>query len=105
MFLGYYSKIKKFIVYAKDAGMFDGTNVFITVDFKIDSKWSGEEFMQHHSFSVFDSFLDLSAEKPDESKYANFSKEVRRNMALAPFYYTMKANEIVSFQFSHCYIT
>ncbi len=96
MFLGYYSKVRKILLTAKDYNFFDGTNVFITVDFTIDKAWEKEAWMEGNKISVYDSFFDLSAEKPKESIYANFSQEVRRRMAEAPFYYNMSASEDVS---------
>ena len=102
MFLGYYSKVRKLLLAAKLNGMFDGTFAFITVDFVVDDKWKNEKWFKDNNGNamkigdVYDSFLDLSAEKPDlDNKHKNFSLEVRRRMADPPFNRAMDPSEKV----------
>ena len=82
--------------------MFNGSFAFITVDFDVEDKWVNESWFRDDSgrrytiSEVYDSFLDLSAEKPDlENKHKNFSEEVRRRMADPPFNSPMKKSEKV----------
>ena len=102
VFLGYYSKVRKLLLAAKLNGMFDGTFAFITVDFVVDDKWKNEKWFKDNNGNamnigdVYDSFLDLSAEKPDlDNKHKNFSLEVRRRMADPPFNRAMDPSEKV----------
>lgn len=102
LFLGYYSKVSKLLLAARQHGMFNGEFAFITVDFIIEEKWANEAWFKDKSGNkyeiknIYNAFLDLSAEKPDlENKNKNFSLEVRRRMADSPFNRAMKSNEKV----------
>ena len=82
--------------------MFNGMFAFITVDFVVQDKWASEKWFKDNNGNpmkiseVYDSFLDLSAEKPDlENKHKNFSIEVRNRMADPPFNRPMSASEKV----------
>ena len=79
--------------------MFNGLYVFITVDFVTQSSWDKDGWLKDDGGTVrqvYDSFLDLSAEKPDlVKKHKHFSDEVRRRLAEPPFNYVMPASEKV----------
>eukprot|EP00795_Rhopilema_esculentum_P006236 gene6236-11647_t len=112
LFLGYYSKVRKLILAARQLGMFNGSFAFITVDFDVEDKWVNESWFRDDNgrrytiSEVYDSFLDLSAEKPDlENKHKNFSEEVRRRMADPPFNSPMKQSEKVDPASAYLYDT
>ena len=83
--------------------MFNGLYVFITVDFVAESKWNEQGWLKDDGgvvSQVYDSFLDLSAEKPDlVKKHKHFSDDVRRRMAEPPFNYVMPPSEKVCTSF------
>jgi len=112
VFLGYYSKVRKLLLAAKLNGMFDGTFAFITVDFVVEDKWKNEKWFKDTNGNamkisdVYNSFLDLSAEKPDlDNKHKNFSLEVRRRMADPPFNRAMDPSEKVDPASAYLYDT
>ncbi|XP_066919566.1 atrial natriuretic peptide receptor 2-like isoform X4 [Clytia hemisphaerica] len=97
--LGYHPETAKLLVKAREMGMFNGENVFITMDFEVESNWEKQDWLGGYTVDeAFNGFLDMSVESPEslgDGTYKKFQERVREKMAEDPFDYQMKPDEKV----------